>query len=281
MNYRNQQNQLPYTTAHFWLLGLLAITFLAFWDSYFGVLSKVSLADHWHGTTATTWILLMAFQSYTIHKGNRSLHRTVGLLLFVSVPLMVGAFAMVIQAAIQKTVAGHPFYQLFGEALLTVDFALLVVVPLQVFLALKYRHRVLLHSALMLSTVAGLLPPVLSRLFSNYVPGLMITGPETVYLFEYSLVLGMACSAILGVLLYRLHQKDGWPWLLAAALSVFYYVMYATLGQTEIWHQVVLSSVNVKPLAAFICGVILGLLSCVLGWHWGHRKRVINQASLA
>jgi hypothetical protein len=40
-----------------------------------------------------------------------------------------------------------------------------------------------LHGALMISTVMGLLPPILTRLFNFYVPGLIISGPETLYRF--------------------------------------------------------------------------------------------------
>ena len=89
------------------------------------------------------------------------LHRNISLL-FLAVPLMTAAFAMVTWAGAQKAVGGHPFYTLFGQALLTADVWLTLTMAVQVYLALRFRRQVHLHSALMISTLVGLLPPILT-----------------------------------------------------------------------------------------------------------------------
>jgi|GEM_PF-217418 len=263
------KRKLPYTKAHYYLMGLLVITLMAFWDSYFGILREASLAHHMHGITATVWIVLMAAQSFFIHLENRSLHRKLGLLLFVVVPLMTAAFSMVIQLGIQKTLVQHPFYNLFGEALLTIDVLLLLTVPLQIYLALKFRRRVRLHSALMLGTVIGLMPPITSRLLSGYVPGLIINGPDSLYLFRYALFWGHVISLVLALVLYFRYKKEGWPWLLAAIITVLSYGLYATIGQTQGWHQLVEHFAWLTPLGAFVFGFIFGFMACLLGWRHG------------
>ena len=112
---------MPYSKTHYFMLALLVITVIAFWPSYFGQLSKAPLAHHLHGVTSTLWVLLIAWQSWLIHSGRRQAHRTAGKLMFVLVPLMTAAFALVTWAGAQKAVGGHPFYTLFGQALLTAD----------------------------------------------------------------------------------------------------------------------------------------------------------------
>jgi hypothetical protein len=235
-------------------------------------LAQAPTAHHWHGITATAWLLLMATQSVTIHRGQRHWHRRLGWLLLVLVPLMSAAFALVTWQGAIKAVNQHPFYVLFGEALLTADVLLLFTTSLQVYLALKFRRQVHLHSALMLSTVMGLLPPVLSRLFANWVPGLLITGPDTLYLFEYCLQLSMLVSLLLAVWLYLKHQAHGWPWILAAMLVILMYVLYATLGQTLVWQRVVAQLATWSMAWVFATGWVVGLLACVLGWYQGKRR---------
>ncbi|MFV0542314.1 MAG: hypothetical protein ACK5L8_01370 [Marinicella pacifica] len=273
------KRNLPYAKAHYYLIALLGITLLAFWDSYFGVLKEASLAHHLHGITATTWIVLMALQSFLIHRGQCSLHRIFGMSLFLIVPLMTAAFTMVIQLGVQKTLAQHPFYMLFGEALLTIDVLLLLTVPLQVYLALRFRRRVRLHSALMLGTVIGVMPPITSRLLSGYVPGFIIDGPESLHLFKYALLWGNVISLVIALILYFCYKREGWPWMLAAVISALNYGLYATVGKTDWWHCVVESFAWLTPLQAFGFGLLFGLMACLLGWRHGQFKKSVKPVS--
>lgn len=263
---------MPYSKAHYYLLGLLAITVLAFWDSYFGKLNEAPMAHHWHGITSTLWILLLATQNGLIHHHHRHLHRLFGLSLFVLVPLMTAAFAMVSWVGAQKAVGGHPFYVQFGQALLTADLLLLLTTPLQIYLALKLRRQVRLHSALMLGTVIGLLPPILSRLLVNWVPAWQITGLDTMHHFAYGLNISMVMGLLISLLLFYCYRKEGWPWLLAALITLMMYVLYATLGQSDWWAEVVGLIAGLSVIAVFVFGLLLGLLACVLGWIHGAAK---------
>ena len=68
---------MPYSKVHYFMLALLPVTLLAFWQSYFGRLSDASIAHHIHGITGTAWILLIALQSWLIHHGKA--HRLIKL----------------------------------------------------------------------------------------------------------------------------------------------------------------------------------------------------------
>lgn len=260
---------MPYSKAHWYMLALLPVTVLAFWPSYFGILREAPLAHHLHGVTGTLWILLIAGQSFAIHSRRLSLHRTAGRLVFVLAPLLIGAFSLVTWAGAQKAVAQHPFYEAFGRALLTGDSLLVFVTPLLVYLALRHRRRVHLHSALMISTVMGLLPPILARLFNFYVPGLTISGPETLYLFGPALLLSVAITVGLGIFLGLRYRPYGWPWWLASGFVALLYLLYATLGQTVLWSGIVAEMATWSPVAVFAFGAILGAIACVLGWRHG------------
>src|SRR5689334_3909366 len=90
---------MPYRYAHHaLLLGLLPITLFAFWPAYFGRLGQAPFAFHAHGLTATAWILLVMAQSWSIHARRFALHRQLGQLLFVAVPLFVAGGAIAVQS---------------------------------------------------------------------------------------------------------------------------------------------------------------------------------------
>lgn len=263
---------MPYSKAHWWVLALLPVTLLAFWPSYFGILREAPLAHHLHGFTGTLWLLLLAGQSFAIHSRRLSLHRRAGRMVFLLAPLLIGAFSLVTWAGAQKAVAQHPFYEAFGRALLTGDALLVFATALLVYLALRHRRRVQVHSALMLGTVMGLLPPILARIFNFYVPGLMISGPETLYRFGQALLLSVALTVALGTFL-ALRHRPSWPWWLASAFVALLYLLYATLGQTAFWSEAVTVIASWPGSVVFTFGALLGAIACAAGWRDGETVR--------
>jgi len=264
---------MPYSKAHWFMLALLPTTVAAFWPSYFGMLGDAPLAHHWHGVTGTLWVLLIAAQSFSIHSRRATLHRSVGRLVFVLAPLLIGGFSLVTWAGAQKSVVQHPFYEAFGRALLTGDALLVFVTALLVYLALRHRRRVHLHGALMIGTVLGLLPPVATRLFANYVPGLTISSPDTLYRFGTNLLLSIVLTIALGVFLALRYRRHAWPWWLATGFVALLYLLYATFGQTALWTGVVGQIAALPPVAAFGFGALLGGAACILGWRHAEAAR--------
>jgi len=260
---------MPYSKSHWFLLALLPVTVLAFWPSYFGILREAPLAHHLHGITGTLWILLIAGQSFAVHSGRLPLHRSAGRLVFVLAPLLIGAFSLVTWAGAQKSVAQHPFYEAFGRALLTGDALLVFATSLLIYLALRHRRRVHLHGALMISTVMGLLPPILARVFNVYVPGLVISGPDTLYRFGSALLISVVLTVALGIFLALRYRRHAWPWWLASGIVALLYLLYATFGQTALWTAAVMEIASWSPIGVFLFGAVLGAVACVLGWRHG------------
>jgi hypothetical protein len=265
---------MPYFKTHYYMLALLLVTVVAFWPSYFGMLADAPVFHHLHGITGTLWILLIASQSYAIQTRRLGLHRSVGKVVFVLLPVMVAAFALVTWLGAQKSQADHPFYVEIGHALLTGDAMLTFATPLLVYLALLYRRNVHLHAALMISTVFGLLPPIIFRLIAVYVPGLKVEGLDMFYRFEYSLHLSIAITLAIAFTLYFRHRANGWPWLLVAGITVLMDVLYLTLGQTNLWTRMVQHIAAASPPTVGGFGFALGALACFLGWRQGSHRAI-------
>ncbi|GMG87219.1 hypothetical protein [Biformimicrobium ophioploci] len=257
---------MPYKTAHYWLLALIPVTVIAFWPSYFGRLGTANYVHHWHGITGTAWILLLAAQNWLATRKNFNAHKQLGLTLFVLVPLLIGSFALVSHLGAVRFAAGSPFYAQVGMPLLTADILYVFATALLVYLALKFRRNVKLHSALMLSTVIAMISPIFARLLGNYVPGLLVTGLETLYRFEYNVLLSMALAVGITIFLYLRNRKDGWPWLLAGAITLFSYILFWTLGRTDAWKDMMMALSNVSAIAVFAFGTVLGMIACMAGW---------------
>ncbi|WP_348673794.1 hypothetical protein [uncultured Abyssibacter sp.] len=258
--------------AHWWLLALLPITVIAFWPSYFGRMPDAPPVHHLHGVTSTAWILLMAWQAWLFRQKNIALHRVTGRAMFVVVPLMVAGFAWVSLFGAVRASTGRLFYVEFGTALLTLDVLLTFTTPWLVYLALRYRQRMELHSALMIGTLMPLLNPVTARLLSNYVPGLQITGPDTLANFGTNLALASAVSTALPLALYLRQRSNRWPWLLSAAISAVGYVAYLTLGQTTLWTSWVLTAAQIPTPVVLTAGAALGAVACWTGMRHSTRS---------
>ncbi|MDJ0653618.1 MAG: hypothetical protein QNJ40_05680 [Xanthomonadales bacterium] len=269
---------MPYRHAHWLVLALFPLTILAFWPSYFGKLGEAAVSDHLHGLTGAAWLLLVAGQSWTIHGGRRGMHRVMGMSAFALGPLLIGGFALATHAGAIKSVASHPFYMMFGQPLLTADLWLTFATSAVLYLAFRYRRRVRLHSALMLSTLIGLLPPMLARLYAAFMPGMTVRGPETLYRFEYCLAASMATTVAVALYLYWKNRRDGWPWLLAAFITSACYAFYMTIGRTGTWESFVVQMANWPAPAVVLAGIALGLAGCLAGWHAGKTRKAIASA---
>ena len=55
---------MPYRNAHYYLLGLMVLTGLAFWPSYFSVLPSASFAIHAHGSVHRFGSLCSRFKAF-------------------------------------------------------------------------------------------------------------------------------------------------------------------------------------------------------------------------
>lgn len=93
---------MPYPKA-LYVIGLLAVvTLIGFWPRYFAANEDVPFAFHVHGLISSAWILLVAFQVWSIQRGYRSLHRQAGRLSFFLLPLFTASLVMIVNVSAAK-----------------------------------------------------------------------------------------------------------------------------------------------------------------------------------
>ena len=140
---------------------------------------------HVHGITASLWILLVGLQSWTIADRRLPLHRTLGKLSLGLFPFFFAGSVAVVHAMAVATTPDHPFYRFWGAPLGTVDTLATATIGWLFFEGLRQRRNVQQHARFMLATPLFLLLPALERVFSHYVPGIRIGGPQDFYFFRW------------------------------------------------------------------------------------------------
>ena len=196
--------------------GLIAavtlIMVLGFWDIYFGADADAQPHHHLHITTVFFWIGLLLTQVTLMARGDRRLHRQVGLAVLVAAPLLVATSAMLtVHSARKGVVSGEGDFLIVQNVMGTLELGLLI------FLAFLLKNRRKLHASLLLSTTILFLGIALFFALISFVPQFRIEGPETFYRFQTAGITGQIICVAVGLLFFIRDWRNGWPFLLAAA----------------------------------------------------------------
>ena len=148
---------------------------VAFWPSYFSRLAdQPSVHSHAHGLAMTAWLALLIAQASLMRAGNRALHRRLGLLSYLLVPVIVVVTLRFVHYTVRE-VPELGDYGLFFLAL--VVFTLVTFVSLFA-LAMLYRKQPAVHARFMVSTLFPLFPPVTDRLIARFAPSVLAWMPR-------------------------------------------------------------------------------------------------------
>jgi phosphoglycerol transferase MdoB-like AlkP superfamily enzyme len=259
--------KMPYRNAWIYCLAIIAMTVLAFWPGYFSRLGTAKIAWHIHAITATVWPLLLAAQSWSIDRGHRARHRSLGLAIFLLVPLFLVGAAGVEHSMAMATASGKdPFYKLWGSPLGLHDLIGSAAFLLFSVMALKDRRNVARHAAWLLATPVLLIGPALARVYNAHLPGLIITGPQDFPLFRWSVHLGGLTGVAIALSLWSRHRRHGQPWLMVATIIVLQSLLFETMGFSKAWTSLFLALGDSSgPVHAAGAGMIA---AAALWWSW-------------
>lgn len=149
-------------------LAMMFTVFLGFSRSFFlrplfpDHVSPAEPIFYFHGLVFTAWMLLFIFQVTLIGKGNTQLHRKIGpyAAILVVVMVVLGVKAALTAAARPEGFFGIPIP---GLQFLAVPFFDMILFPVYVFFALKWRHYHQSHKRLMLLATLNLITAAIAR----------------------------------------------------------------------------------------------------------------------
>ncbi|MDO9370254.1 MAG: hypothetical protein Q7T68_16940 [Sphingopyxis sp.] len=258
---------MPYRHAWIWCLAIIALTAAAFWPGSFSKLSEAKTTSHDHAATATLWILLVAAQSWSIDRGRRALHRSLGLAIFVMVPLFfIGGVGVEHSMAVATGSGKDLFYNVWGRSLGIYDLIASLGFLGLAAMALKDRRLVARHAGWLLATPLLLIGPILSRLYPRYIPGFAIGGPQDFDHFRWGIHLGGLTAIAIAWRLWSRHRRDGAPWLIVVAINLAQLILFETLGFVPAWKAAFVTFGDI-PIAVHGLGAAL-LAAAALWWGW-------------
>jgi uncharacterized membrane protein len=176
---------------------------------------------HVHGALFTGWMVLLLTQTLLIRTGRYALHRTLGA---VAVALMA---AMVITGFM--VVLGKPRFNIAARAFIFTPLLNLVLFPLFVGAAIRFRRDAQAHKRLMLLATSLLMTAGTRRVLHLF--GLE-PGPYVAEFATYAVVL-------LPLVIYdvtrfhRLHAVTAW----GGAILLLRHVLHAGVAYTDEWQQ--------------------------------------------
>lgn len=269
---------MPYRYAHWYVLTLFPLAALAFWPTYLGQFRTAGVEMHAHGVTASLWLALLAFQSWSIHRGDRASHRVAGMLSLGLFPLfLAGGVSIFIGMANRYVMEASPFHVLYAPRLAWLDVAAVAGIMLFYYQALRHRRKVHVHARYLLATALFLVPPILSRL-SPLLPPLAVEGPGDMYKIGYGVQIANTITLAIALMLAARPAKHGRPFVIAAALVALSMLLFDTVGRWPAWHSLFARFADVPITGAIAATAALGALIAWAGWVAGGRTVPLHAA---
>lgn len=146
----------------FFFGAFLLATFVAFWPTYFTRIEKIpSWSMHAHGALLLAWLLLLIAQAWLIRDRRASIHRKLGKISFLLVPLIVISSLVVEHSTLVRAAGKYDLEALFFAFLVV---ALLCIFLLAFTLAMVHRRNMALHMRYMICTPLSMFDPVFARI---------------------------------------------------------------------------------------------------------------------
>jgi hypothetical protein len=262
----------PFRLAAYFIIAMIGATVVAFWPAYFSSLTTAPWGFHLHGITASLWMLLLAFQSWSIHGGQRRLHRIAGIGSLVLFPFfLAGNVAVVLSMA--KATPVNPFYQVYGARLGIMDATTPIILGWLYYHALSERRNIHLHARFMMATPLLLIMPIVSRLATRFIPTLVIHGPEDLHLFAWGVRIANAVAVACAAWLYATSPRFGRPFLVAGLVMLAQAVLFETVALTGAW-QSAFAALGRTPMLPILALTVLAAATLSwFGWQAGSRSQ--------
>lgn len=202
----------------YYAVGLLVISILGFWPSYFSKFLN-GTADfgfyfHFHLAMALLWIGLLIVQPVLIKKRKLEIHRQLGKLSFIALPLLIVSVIL-----LKHSITTPDHIKGLGASLWFVIKHTIILVTMFT-IAMRYRHHMQIHARAMIATGIEFLEPGLGRFMIN------IVLPEPDFLFGLGISAALMYLLMIYMIIREREQKSGrWVFPLLLVMSLVFHIL--------------------------------------------------------
>jgi hypothetical protein len=163
------------TKVYFAFILFLIAVIIAFWHSYFSVLTfQPTVLNHLHGLSMTLWVLLLIIQPLLIRYNLKSIHRTIGTFSYLLFPFILISILLLLKNNMKGVSLDNNFTLAFQALVLMSALAFAIIY----ILAIKNKSRSDIHARYMVSTLFPIVTPVTDRLISRYFQSWVAYAPQ-------------------------------------------------------------------------------------------------------
>lgn len=158
--------KIKFDKSGYYFIGLIVLVFLGFWPSYFAKFAngtnKYPFYFHFHATMMSLWMLALIIQPVLIRKKRLALHRAIGKLSYLIMPLLFISVILLTHYQMGDHVEVVNNEKFYGPHLI-IPFKDLLIIGIAYFIAIRYRHNVNIHARAMVATGIVFIEPALVR----------------------------------------------------------------------------------------------------------------------
>ena len=161
-------SKIRFDKSGYFFIALMALAFAGFWKSYFSRFfngtNDYNSYFHFHASMMVLWVLILIAQPLLIRKKKLHIHRIIGKLTYVLMPIMLLSVLLIMNSGLKQV----PAEQItFASVIFPIrDFFFLLIFFT---IGVIYRHNIQVHARGMILTGIVFIEPALFRLLGNLV----------------------------------------------------------------------------------------------------------------
>lgn len=191
-------------------------------------------AEHYHFLLMAVWCVILFAQPFLIKYKKLEIHRIIGKITFLLIPLLLHSIFLVIKASYYSKLPEMPQPQLFAR--LAIQLPDILTFGLFYVLAIIYRKNTKYHLRFMLATAFLMFGPAIFRIFRDYFGIVPVTASS--YTFIASDIL------CLGFLLYDIYKKQPYQPFLIIFIALLIEHLIFELRMSWFWQSFAENFVN-------------------------------------
>ena len=222
-----KKKKIRFDNSGYYLMILVLLVILGFWPTYFSKYvdgtANFNMYFHFHGLMASLWILLLIVQPILIKKKKLPLHRKIGKLSYIILPLFFLSVILLKHHRIDGQITENMGARL---GLQTKD---LVIIGIMFTIAIVNKHNMQIHARAMIATGIVFIEPALGRFLG------IVIFPDNP-MIGFFVTIGIVYALLIWLIFLERKQSSGrWIFPLGICLYLLFHYLYLFQISFPLW----------------------------------------------